>query len=163
MIRYNGAEKRDDRLLKIGRNRWLLIYGFYTDDGGINYHYRQEFKTKPTTTEVAETITKIINAEMSARLTAGFKWRDMAVWLSETNQANYTRAYNAAKESDGANLPVQFKFGTDEEPIYYTFEDKETLTDFFLKMTEHIQKTLEQGWEEKKTIDAEKIVKEAEE
>ena len=75
------------------------------------------------------------------------------VWLSSENQFNYKAIYDLAIQTNGKNLPVMFKFGTVEEPVYYTFNTIEELNDFYLKSTKFIQQTLEDGWKEKDTFD----------
>ena len=47
---------------------------------------------------------------------------DAPVWLSTENQYNYKAAYDLAVQTGGETLPVTFKFGSDEQPEYHTFE-----------------------------------------
>lgn len=55
--------------------------------------------------------------------------------------------------SKGSNLPVTFKFGTTEKPVYYTFESVEDLADFYTGAMEYINAQLNQGWQEKDNFD----------
>ena len=75
------------------------------------------------------------------------------VWLSIENQFNYKAIYDLAIQTNSKNLPVMFKFGTVEKPVYYTFNTIEELNDFYLKSIKFIQQTLENGWKEKDTFD----------
>jgi hypothetical protein len=50
------------------------------------------------------------------------------------------------------NLPIKFKFGTADEPIYHTFETLEELSDFYVKAMGYINTCLEEGWIEKDSI-----------
>lgn len=75
------------------------------------------------------------------------------MWLSQENQYNYKAAYDLAFQTDGKTLPVTFKFGTDESPVYHTFDE---LADFYTKAVKHIQEMLENGWKNKDTIDLSK-------
>ena len=47
------------------------------------------------------------------------------------------------------NLPVTFKFGSDEQPEYHTFSRLDELKDFYTKAVRYIQKVLAEGWEKK--------------
>ncbi len=77
----------------------------------------------------------------------------MPVWLSSENQFNYKAAFDLATQTAGANLPVRFKFGTDDEPQYYIFSNLEDLTDFYTKALKYVDSILNEGWEEKDSID----------
>jgi hypothetical protein len=70
----------------------------------------------------------------------------MQVWLSTENQFNYKAAYDLAVQTQGATLPVMFKFGTTDKPVYYTFEDMETFTDFYTKAIHYVNTNLSEGW-----------------
>ena len=61
------------------------------------------------------------NKEIDNKILSGFVWNDMPVWLSSENQFNYKAAYDLAVQTNGASLPVTFKFGTTDNPIYHTF------------------------------------------
>lgn len=87
------------------------------------------------------------NAEISAKILSGFVWNDIPVWLSAENQSNFKAIYDLAFQTSGATLPVTFKLGEDIEgyPIYFTFEDMGTFTDFYTKSVKHVQDTLVSG------------------
>lgn len=70
----------------------------------------------------------------------------MPIWLSSENQFNYKAAYDLAIQTEGANLPIKFKFGTTENPEYFIFESIEDLSDFYLSAMTFINKTLQEGW-----------------
>ena len=74
------------------------------------------------------------------------------VWLSTENQFNYKAAYDLAVQTNGANLPQVFKFGSTENPEYYKFETVEELTDFYIKATTYINQCLAVGWAKKDSI-----------
>ena len=50
---------------------------------------------------------------------------------------------------------MTFKFGTDEQSVYRTFETLEELTDFYTKAMKHIQDTLADGWKKKDAFNPE--------
>lgn len=74
------------------------------------------------------------------------------MWLSSENQFNYKAAYDLAVQTNGANLPQVFKFGSTENPEYYKFETVEELTDFYTKATTYINQCLAVGWAKKDNI-----------
>ena len=75
---------------------------------------------------------------------------------SRKRTSNYKAAYDLAFQTDGKTLPVSFKFGTDESPVYHTFETFDELADFYTKAVKHIQEMLENGWKNKDAIDLSK-------
>jgi len=80
-------------------------------------------------------------------------WKDMPIWLSTENQFNYKAAYDCARDTAGQSLPVKFKFGTDEEPVYYTFTTFEELQEFYMTSLQFVQQVLDEGWAEKDGLD----------
>ena len=55
--------------------------------------------------------------------------------------------------SGGATLPVKFKFGTDDEPVYHEFNTIEDLSDFYYKAIAYVQSVLQKGWDVKDLLD----------
>ena len=103
--------------------------------------------------DIKNAILDAINKDVDNRIISEFIWKDMPVWLSTENQFNYKAAYDLAIISQGKSLPVLFKFGTTDNPIYYTFETIEDISDFYLSAMAYISKTLEDGWKMKDSID----------
>ena len=77
----------------------------------------------------------------------------MEVWLSSENQFNYKAAYDLAVMSQGNSLPSTFKFGTTENPVYYTFSTLDDISDFYLSAMAYINRCLTEGWKQKDSID----------
>lgn len=153
MDKIYGASIRQDGLQKVGRNRWDLFYGFGKDeDNEMGYNWRTSFDHQPTIEEVKETITTQISANTQKAIIDGYKWNGHLVWLSSENQANYTRDYIMAKNGDLGTMPT-VKLGSDDAPVYYTFEDIEELTEFVMGMQQHIQNCLNASWTEREEID----------
>ena len=152
MEKRYGATERHDRLMKIGRNKWELIYGYGTD-GVSGWTYRERFTRKPTMEEIKEIIIAQINRNVEEKILCGLVWKDMPIWLSTENQFNYKAAYDCARDTAGQSLPVKFKFGTDEEPVYYTFTTFEELQEFYMTSLQFVQKVLDEGWKEKDSLD----------
>lgn len=93
-----------------------------------------------------------LNKEIQNKIISGFVWRDMKVWLSIENQMNYKNSYDLAIHTNGDILPVTFKFGNDDEPVYYQFNSIEDLEEFYIAMNTHISDTLSEGWDIKNSI-----------
>lgn len=105
---------------------------------------------RPTEQDIRQLITSHYDAETDERILSGFRWRDMPVWLSRENEFNFKAAYDLAAMSGGATLPVTFKLGEqDGKPVYYTFEDMATLTDFYTTAIGYINQCLQEGWAKK--------------
>ena len=152
MEKRYGATERHDRLMKIGRNKWELIYGYGTD-GVSGWTYRERFTHKPTMEEIKEIIIAQINRNVEEKILCGLVWKDMPIWLSTENQFNYKSAYDCARDTAGQSLPVKFKFGTDKEPVYYTFTTFEELQEFYMTSLQFVQQVLDEGWAEKDGLD----------
>ena len=153
-FRCNGASEREDQLLRLSSNNYLLIFGFGTDADGNNYTWRKYYDKKPTVREVKQDISDLINAETDAKILTGFTWNGKPVYLSAENQMNFKNAYDIARDTQGASLPLKFKLGEDAdgEPVYHTFTKLEPLADFVMKAMSFVVTTLNEGWV-KKDID----------
>ena len=152
MNKIYGATERMDQLVKIGRNKWELIYGYGTD-GLTGWTYRQRFTRKPTEEEIRSILVAQINRNVEEKILRGLVWKGMPIWLSTENQMNYKAAYDLAVQTGGATLPVKFKFGTDEEPVYYTFSEMGDFEAFIKTYISFVQQILEEGWQEKDGLD----------
>ena len=152
MEKRYGATERNDRLMKIGRNKWELIYGYGTD-GVSGWTYRERFTRKPTQEEIKDIIITQINKNVEEKILCGLVWKDMPIWLSTENQFNYKAAYDLAVQTGGQSLPVKFKFGTDEQPVYHTFTTLDDLQEFYMTSLAFVQQVLDEGWQEKDNLD----------
>lgn len=152
--RCNGAAERADALVCISKTNYLLIFGFDTDEDGNNFTWRKYYDHKPSLREIKQDISDLINTETDAKILTGFTWNSKPVYLSTENQQNFKAAYDLARDTDGATLPVKFKLGEDEDanPVYHTFTKFEPLADFVKKATAFVIETLNEGWK-KKDID----------
>lgn len=110
-------------------------------------------KYKPRLMDIKDAILGSINSDVDEKILSGFTWKGMAVWLSSENQFNYKAAYDLTLQSGGQTLPVLFKFGTTDEPIYHSFETIEELSEFYIGAMKYISDTLAEGWKEKDSID----------
>ena len=111
------------------------------------------FPNRRTVSQIKTFILDELNRRIDQKILSDFKWNDMPIWLSSENQFNYKAAYDLAVQTGGANLPVTFKFGTTDEPVYHTFTTLEELNGFYLSAMKYINDTLAAGWKEKDAID----------
>lgn len=134
--------------------RWD-IQPHYDRDGdihGVDY-MEADFNHKPTIDEIKAVVLDGYNQQIDAAILSGFEWNGNPVWLSSENQHNYKAAYDLAVQTGGTNLPVVFKFGTTESPVYHEFQSVEELSDFYINAMNYISTQLKQGWEKKDAID----------
>lgn len=159
MEKIYGTKQRQDGLMRIGCSKWILFYGFGKDDEASEsgWEYRYTFDHKPSLSEVKALVISSINAATDEKIKKGFVWRGEPVWLSTENQFNYKAAYDLAVQTGGASLPVKFKFGTDDTPIYHTFDSIDELRDFYVQALAFVQQMLDDGWKEKDNVDWEKF------
>lgn len=136
------------------KGRWILRYDIKpTENEGEVSFISQVIEHKPTLKEVKDIILSWMNGEIDKKLIGGYVWKDMPIWLSSENQFNYKAAYDLAIQTQGANLPVTFKFGTTDEPIYHEFKTVEELTQFYVGAMNYINTTLNEGWTAKDAVD----------
>ena len=111
------------------------------------------FTSDRTLYQLKEFILGELNRRIDEKILTGFKWQGFDVWLSSENQFNYKVAYDYAIKTDGKNLPLVFKFGSTDNPTYYTFTSVQELESFFDAAMDYVSKVLEEGWKEKDSID----------
>ena len=99
------------------KNKWRVRWDIEEKDGAASYE-EAEFDHRPQMDEVLEVLRNWYNAKTEGLIRTGFVWEKIPVWLSVENQVNYKAAFDLAVQTEGANLPVVFKFGTDEKPVY---------------------------------------------
>lgn len=139
------------------RNKWRVRWDVQeSENGNVNVTYMEhDFDHKPTIDEAKGIVIRWYNAQIDNEIVSAFKWNGMRVWLSGENQFNYKASYDLAVQTSGATLPVAFKFGTDEEPVYHEFTTVEELADFYMKAMSHVQGVLATGWQKKDSFDFE--------
>lgn len=137
------------------KNKWRIRWDVQEQEDGTSSYMEHEFGHKPTAEEVRSTVMAWYNERTDEAILSGFCYKEMPVWLSQENQFNYKSAFDLAVQTEGKNLPVTFKFGTDMAPVYHTFETLEDLTDFYMKAMVHIQTVLSDGWKKKDSFNPE--------
>lgn len=149
-----GAEEREDALIKLRNSKYLVVFGFYTDDDG-SYRWRKQYDHKPTIAEIKSDINALINSMTDAKILSGFSWNSKPVYLSQENQINFKAAYDLAVQLEGAILPIKFKLGedTDGNPVYHTFTSLNAFSDFYTRAVSFITTALNEGWQLKDNVD----------
>lgn len=132
-------------------NIWKVRWDFQRNEFGYQFE-EKSFTHKPSLDQIKDVIHDWYNKQTDKAILSGFVWRDMPVWLSTENQFNYKAAYDLAIQTYGTSLPVKFKFGTPDNPIYYTFTDLNTFSDFYISAMKYINTTLDEGWQKKDNI-----------
>ena len=130
------------------KDKWRIRWDIQElGNGNVNY-MEEEFDHKPTDDEIKNTICEWYHNETDKEIISGFKWNGYQVWLSMENQFNYKTAFDAAVMSNGATLPVTFKFGNDK-PVYHEFTNIDELSNFYNQSVAHVQAVLLNGWKKK--------------
>ena len=111
------------------------------------------FNFIPTMDDIKQIVIDYYNKQIGNEIISGLVWKGMKIWLSTENQFNYKATYDLTIQTKGENLPIVFKFGDEENVVYYEFTNVDELTDFYMSSIKHIQNTLEKGWKEKDKID----------
>ena len=163
MLRITHLKEKYVPLSQLASGRWKIHFGFEpyyeVDEEGNKTETQLGTWTealvpfKPSLEQLKKLILDAINKEVDEKILSGFVWKDMPVWLSTENQFNYKAAYDLAVMSSGQSLPVMFKFGTTESPVYYTFETLDDISDFYISAMAYINTTLAEGWKLKDSID----------
>ena len=131
------------------KNKWRVRWDVQPGENGSATYMEEEFGHKPTDEEIRTLVMSWYNSQTDAAILSGFAYNGAPVWLSTENQYNYKAAYDLAVQTGGETLPVTFKFGSDEQPEYHTFEKLDNLKDFYIQAVRHIQNTLAEGWKRK--------------
>lgn len=157
-MKTNGAESRHDSIVRIGKEKYVLIFG-YGIDGEMGYDWRKIYTHKPDADELKGDIDTLVNSFTDNKILNGFTWNGKGVYLSSVNQMNFNAAYLLAVTNNGDNLPVSFKIGEENGvPVYHTFNTLEELTSFYSESVAYINKCITDGWAEKDSVDYDKLI-----
>lgn len=137
------------------KDKWRIRWDVQEHEDDSADYMEEEFDHKPTDDEIKAIVIVWYNRQTDQEILSGFEYEGNLVWLSSENQFNYKAAYDLAVQTSGATLPVTFKFGTDEQPVYRVFDTLEELTDFYVSAIRYVQETLEAGWKRKNAFDLE--------
>lgn len=137
------------------KGKWRIRWDVQKREDGSTDYMEEEFDHRPSDEEIKETVIDWYNNQTDRAILSGFSYEGNTVWLSTENQFNNKAAYDLARQSNGATLPVKFKFDSDEKPVYRVFENMKDLTDFYTKAMRYILETLDTGWKKKDAFDLE--------
>lgn len=137
------------------KDKWRIRWDVQEHEDDSADYMEEEFDHKPTDEEIKAIVIVWYNRQTDQAILSGFEYEGNLVWLSSENQFNYKAAYDLAVQTSGATLPVTFKFGTDEQPVYRVFDTLEELTDFYVSAIRYVQETQEAGWKRKNAFDLE--------
>jgi hypothetical protein len=135
------------------RDKWRVRWDVREKENCLADYMEAEFDHRPSDNEIKSVVMDWYNEQTDQTILSGFEYEGCMVWLSRENQFNYKAAYDLAVQTCGASLPVKFKLGTDEQPVYRVYETLDDLADFYTKVVRHIQCTLETGWQKKAAFD----------
>lgn len=135
------------------RDKWRIRWDVQENEDGTATYMEAEFLHRPTADEIRQTIIGYYNQQTDEAILSGFEYEGNMVWLSSENQFNYKAAHDLAVQTGGATLPVTFKLGTDEHPVYRKFNNLGELTEFYRQAMQYIQGVLAVGWEKKDALD----------
>lgn len=153
MQRVSGAEPQFLRIANKRRGRYAIAFDIERDADGNFTYMEKVFDHLPTEDEIREAINGYYNGETDKAIVSGFLYDGETVWLSSENQFNFKAAFDLAVQTEGASLPVKFKFGSEAEPVYKTFTTVAELQDFYTKAIAYIQSCIEEGWRKKDAVD----------
>ena len=131
----------------------MVRWDAHLNDDGTSTYMEEEFDHQPELDEIKRLIIGWYNSQIDNQILSGMVYDGVPVWLSKENQFNYKAAYDFAMQTGGKNLPITFKFGTDEAPVYRTCATVEEITDFMTASIQFLQKTLSEGWSKKEAVD----------
>ena len=153
---YKPIVKLNDYVYKISWDPQNYIVHMSNKDITTSSHCTYVYEIvnfKPSLDYIKNLIIDYYNKQVDEKILTGFIWRDMPVWLSSENEFNYKAAYDLAVQTNGATLPIKFKFGDTLNPIYYEFTTLEDFRDFYTSAIQYINNCLSEGWQKKDSID----------
>lgn len=160
-MEYNSVSGENLPLLECYnavKNQWLLRWR-----GDSEGEWIETILTgKPTLDEIKSIVKSWIDEQTDQRILSGHTYEGHMVWLSAENQLNYKAAYDLAVQFKGEHgtLPLVFKLGTTDEPVYREFKTLEDLTGFYLGVVAHKTACLTAGWQRKDNVNWERYEQE---
>lgn len=152
MIEIVDLKEKFTPIKKLFDYMYVICWDYKEGSGDYATWMQHKVDHKPTLQEVKDLILSYYNDKIDNKILKGFVWNDMPVWLSSENQFNYKAAYDLAVQTNGESLPVTFKFGTTENPVYHTFTNMEEFNQFYTEAINFINTTLSDGWIKKDSI-----------
>ena len=156
MEKIFGAKERQDGVVRVSSRSYILFFG-YGEENGNGYNYRARFDHKPSVSELREVIEAHVNGLTDAKIVSGYEWTGKQVWLSDANQRNYANAFISK------TLPVKIrvydnKAEGETTSTVISLNTEEELDAFYQGMVCHVNACIEAGWQEKDSVDYEKLL-----
>lgn len=160
MVTVTTRKENFHKIRKIGTRQSVILAQFKIAD--INEEEclvcQQQFTAQPGEDQLRQEIRKSVNEYTDEQILSSHVYNGNRVWLSSENQFNFKAAYDIAVQTNGANLPVTFKLGTDNEPDYVEFADLNSLAEFYFGCVKHINDCLKRGWDLKNSFNYEDYI-----
>lgn len=154
MIKTTGLKENYKPFEKIGKDVYMVRWDYTEVEESDSAIWMEEMVySAPEEAWLRNLFNKYYNEQTEQKIRSGYMFGEIPVWLSEENQHNYKAAYDIAVQKSGSNLPITFKLGTDEQPVYQTFDTVRQLESFYLPAVAYVQQCLEEGWKKKDSID----------
>lgn len=132
--------------------RMEYILKWDMDNEDLSRINRRVFKSKPTVEESRKIVEDYYNEECEKELKTGLVYDGHPVYLSEHNQLNYNTIYTLRSRLTTNFTPIKIKLGTENEPVYYTFNTAEEFKAFYKECGDHIINTLDKYWSIKESL-----------
>ena len=130
---------------------WAYRYDAVSDpSSGMTTFREAVYPNKPIINILKNDIENDINQIVTDKITNGFIYEDIPVYLSKENQIDFMAAMNVAKLTNGSNLPITFLLSTGN---YKTFSTQTELKNFVVAYTNYIQNCLVDARAKKDGID----------
>lgn len=138
-------------------DEWVILWNETAVENGYSY-MAEKRAGKPTLDEIKSIVKSWIDEQTDQRILSSHTYEGHMVWLSAENQLNYKAAYDLAVQFKGEHgtLPLVFKLGTTDEPVYREFKTLEELTGFYLGVVAHKTACLTAGWQRKDNVNWER-------
>jgi hypothetical protein len=163
MQRVSGAEPQYLRIVHKRKGLYAIAVDVRQEEDGNYSFVEYVFDHLPSLDEIRQSVNAFYNHETDQAILSGFSFEGNPVWLSSENQFNFKAAFDLAVQTEGASLPVTFKFGTDASPVYRRFDTVQDIRTFYTGALAYIQSCLEAGWAKKDSVDYTKYVLSGEE
>ncbi len=132
-------------ITSVGNENYLLRWDIKKEDDEV-YTYEECTLKNPTITDIKNLLIDYYNMKCDLEIVQGFYYEGNQVWLTTENIFNYKASWDLAFQTNGANLPSTFKFGSNDKPIYRVFETVPDLQDFYVKSITYIENVLKKYW-----------------
>ena len=165
---YLEKFRYENELFRIEWDKQPIMIPEYDESGNPTGEYHEDpvfvswmqetYTYKPSLEEIKDMILSFYNKETDNKILTGFIWTPASgepinVYLSTENQFDYKAAYDLAYQTNGASLPFTLKFGEIDNPKYYSFTTLEDFSNFIYSCFGFINRTLQEGWVKKDSID----------